>query len=202
MIATRSPKICRWLLCLPLLFAGGAQAAEVSGVQVARNGERFLIDMHIAIDAPAPAVFLAMQDYPAMARYIPDMRAVRVEPTPAPDRVRLFTTIHTCVLIFCKTMHQAQIMTATASTDGGSLNAELLPYGGDFKAGRAVWVVKPCPTGRALSCLDITIELVPAFWVPPVLGPWVIGRKMREEARYTGDGLEQTARGLVGKPAA
>ncbi|MGH8198856.1 MAG: SRPBCC family protein [Steroidobacteraceae bacterium] len=172
----------------------------MSGVHVTHYGEGFLIDMHIAIDAPAPAVFRALQDYAAMARYNPDLRGVRVEPTPAPDRMRLFTTVHTCVLIFCKTMHQEQIMTATASADGGTLDAELLPTGGDFKRGRGVWVVKPCPTGRGLTCLDVRIELVPAFWVPPVIGPWVIRRKMDEEAHRSGDGLERTARGFAQRP--
>jgi hypothetical protein len=194
MIVTRARKVRHWPLWVLVLFAVSAHAAEVSDVQVTRNGARFLIDMHIAIDAPAPAVFRALQDYAAMARYNPDLQAVRVELTPA-HRVRLFTTIHTCVLIFCKTMHQEQIMTATASADGGILDAELLPYGGDFKGGRGLWVVKPCPTARGVTCLDVRIELVPAFWVPPVLGPWVIGRKMGEEARRTGYGLEQTARG-------
>lgn len=187
-------------LWVVLLLAASAQAAEVSSVQVARNGERFLIGMHIAIDAPAPAVFRALQNYPAMAHYNPDLRAVRVEPTSTADRVRVFMTIHTCVLVFCKTMHQEQIMTAAASADGGTLDAKLLRYG-DFKRGHGLWIVKPCPTGRGVTCLDVSIELVPAFWVPPVLGPWVVRRKMDEEARRTGDGLEQTARGLMRQAA-
>jgi hypothetical protein len=195
MLVVKARKMRHWVLWAPVLFAISAHAAEVSGVQVARDGERFTIDMHIAIHAPAPAVFRALQDYAAMARYNPDLRAVRVERTAASDRVRLFTTIHTCVLIFCKTMRQQQLMTATANPNGGTLRARLLHYG-DFKSGRAVWIVKPCSVGMGLTCLDVTIELVPAFWVPPVLGAWVISRKMNEEASRTGDGLEQTARAL------
>jgi hypothetical protein len=168
-----------------------AYAAQVSAVQVTRDGTRFLIDMHIAIDEPPPAVFRALQDYAAMARYNPDLRAVRLEKTASPDRVRLFTTVHTCVLIFCKMMHQEQIMTATANTDGGTLHADLVS--GDFKGGYGLWVVRPCPAKPAASCMDIRIELVPAFWVPPVIGPWVIRRKMDEEARRTSAGLERTA---------
>jgi hypothetical protein len=37
--------------------------------------------------------------------------------------------------------------------------------------------------------------------VPPVLGPWAVRRTMDEEARRTGAGLEQTARGLMRQPA-
>lgn len=92
-------------------------------------------------------------------------------------------------------------MTATASADGGALDAELIPGGGDFKSGHGLWVVRPCPTARAVSCVDIQIELVPAFWVPPVIGSWVIRGKMNEEARRTAAGLEQTARRFLHQDA-
>ena len=85
-------------------------------------------------------------------------------------------------------------MTAVTDADGGVLKAELLPHGGDFKAGRARWTVGACPSAAPITCMDVRIELVPAFWVPPVLGPWVIRRKMVEEARRTSAGLEVMAR--------
>lgn len=181
-----------------LCVAIPAHAAQVSSVQVTREGSHFLIDMHLRINASPPAVFRALQDYAAMARYNPDLRAVRVEKTASPDRVRLFTTVHTCVLIFCKTMHEEQMMTATANAVGGALHAQLIS--GDFKRGYGLWVVQPCPTARATSCMDVRIELVPAFWVPPVIGPWVIRSKMDEEARRTGAGLERTAGRFIHRP--
>src|SRR5581483_7379799 len=188
-------KLRLWPAVVLSCVAVHAHAAEVRDVGVRRQGATFVISMHLAIDAPAPAVFRALQDYAAMARFNPDLRAVRVEPTKAPDRMRLFTTIHTCVLVFCKTMHQEQIMTAAAGADGGVLRAELVA--GDFRGGYGTWIVRPCARAQAVSCMDIRIELVPAFWVPPIIGPWVIRRKMEEEARRTSLGLEQTARRLV-----
>lgn len=171
-----------------------AHAAQVLRVQVTRDGGQFLIGMRIAIDAPAPAVFRALQDYSAMMRYNPDLRAVRVQSTGVRGRVRLFTTIHTCVLVFCKTMHQEQIMTATPDADGGVLDAQLLPRGGAFKAGSGRWSVTACQFAPSTTCLDARIELVPAFWVPPLIGPWVLRRKMTEEALRTSAGLELMAR--------
>jgi hypothetical protein len=161
---------------------------------VTRDGARFLIGMNIAIDASPPAVFRALQDYSAMMRFNPDLRAVRVQPTGRAGSVRLFTTIHTCVLVFCKTMHQEQIMTAVTNTDGGVLRAKLLPYGGDFKAGHARWTVMPCAGAQSMTCLDARIVLLPAFWVPPVIGPWALRREMAQEARRTSVGLEVVAR--------
>jgi hypothetical protein len=184
-----------WSAMALACVAAQAHAAQVLGVRVTRDDGRFLIGMRIAIDASPPAVFRALQDYPAMKRYNPDLRAVRIQPTRVPGRVRLFTTIHTCVLVFCKTLHQEQIMTAVAGTDGGVLEAELLPRGGAFKAGSGRWTVRACRTAPSKTCLDARIVLVPAFWVPPVIGPWVLRRKMAEEARRTSAGLETMARG-------
>lgn len=195
MSTAKGRKLRGWPLGLLLSIGLSAHAAQVSSVHVTRKGSRFLIDMHIAIDEPPAAVFQALQDYAAMARYNPDLRAVRIEKTASSDRVRLFTTVHTCVLIFCKTMHQEQIMTAAAAADGGVLRAELVAE--DFRGGYGIWTVRPCAGAQTVSCMDIRIELVPAFWVPPIIGPWVIRRKMEEEARRTSLGLEQTARRLV-----
>ncbi len=78
-------------------------------------------------------VFRALGDYAAMPRYDPDVRGeVRIESTSEPNRVRLSTTIHTCVLLFCKTIRQQQIMTTRAASDGGTLQADLLPASGAF----------------------------------------------------------------------
>jgi len=194
MVVQRCRKSPFWAAVALSGFAMQAHAAQVLSVQVARNGTTFDIGMHIAIDAPPPAVFRALQDFPAMMRYNPDLRAARVESTGVPGRVRLYTAVHTCLLIFCKTMHQEQVMTARTGADGGTLDAELIARGGDFKGGHALWVVRPCATNRALTCLDVRIDLVPAFWVPPVLGPWVVRRKMVEEAERTSIGLERMAR--------
>ena len=181
-----------WLLLLILdLTAAHARAAQVLGVELKRDGARFRIDMHITLDAPPPQVFRALRDYAAMPRYNPDLVAVQVEPTSEPNRARLFTTVHTCVLFFCKTIHQEQIMIATARASGGILTAELVPQNGAF-AGAGRWVVDRC-RDRPQACLDIQIELLPQFWVPPVIGPWLIRRKMAEEAQRSSVGLEKVA---------
>jgi len=175
-----------------------ADAAQVLGVQVEQDEQRFRIDMQVAIDAAPLPVFRALQDYAAMPRYNRDLRAVRIEPTSVPNTVRLFTTIHTCVLLFCKTMHQEQLMTATAHATGGLLEAVLIPQSGAF-SGQGHWLVKPCEAQRPSACLDIQLELVPQFWVPPLIGPWLIRRTMYEEAERSTRGLEQVARARNGE---
>jgi hypothetical protein len=40
---------------------------------------------------------------------------------------------------------------------------------------------------------------VPVFWVPPVIGPWLIRKKMYEEAQRSSLGLERVALAAVPK---
>lgn len=187
-------------LCAALALACVAQpaaAAQIRSVQVTRRGSQFTILMRLAFQAPPWAVFAALQDYAAMPRYNPDLRSVRIEPTGEPGRIRLLTIVHACVLIFCRTLHQEQIMTATADARGEVLRAALVPHGGSFRSGHASWTVRPCRTGGAPTCLDARIELQPAFWVPPLIGPWILRHKMYQEARRSGHGLERIAARLL-----
>ncbi len=136
-----------------------------------------------------------------MPRYNPDLRSVRIEPSGEPGRIRLFTVVHACVLIFCRTMHQEQIMSATADARGGVLRAALVPHGGSFRSGHASWIVRPCRRGHEPTCLDARIHLQPAFWVPPLIGPWILRHKMDQEARRSGYGLAQIAAQLLARSA-
>jgi hypothetical protein len=186
------------LLCL----VRPACAEQILAVHVSRHGSHFVIALRIALAVPPAAAFAALQDYTAMPRFNPDLRRVRVKPTARPDRVRLFVTVHACVLIFCKTLHQEQIVTATPEPQGGRMSARLVPQGGDFRSGQASWWVHPCATVNAPSCLQIRIALQPAFWVPPLIGPWILQRKLYREARRSSRGIEQIAAMLAARAAA
>jgi hypothetical protein len=190
--------IGRTALLLAALFAltpspsFASATARILDVQVRRQGPRFSIKLQMTFRESPRAVFAALQDYHAMPRYNHDLRAVRVEPTSVPGTVMLFTAVHACVLVFCRTLHQTQLMTGAADTHGGTLRALLLP-GGSFRSGHARWIVRPCTPRHALTCLDLHIELEPAFWVPPLIGPWALLRTMIEEARRSGMGLMHVA---------
>lgn len=174
------------------LAATAASAAQVLSVQATRHGAAVSVGLRIALDASAPASFRALLQYSAMGRYEPDLRALRIETTSDPNRVRLFLTLHTCVLLFCKTIRQEQIMTASSDPNGGVLQARFVPASGAFR-GEGRWVVAPCAAGEGRACMDVRIDLVPLFWVPPMIGPWLIRRKMYEQALHISAGLEQLA---------
>ncbi len=182
-----------WPILALLCLAPQAHAARVMSVAVRRQGARFRIGMRLRVDAPPAAVFRALQDYAALSRYTPDVLSLHIVRTPTPGRVLLFTTLHACVLFFCKTMFQEQIMTATADTHGGVLRSRLLPQGSDFQEGHGRWTVEPCPGHAPSTCVSVRLEMVPKFWVPPLIGSWLIRRQMRVQAHDASVGLERIA---------
>lgn len=190
----RAVRLLCWSLAVLLGFGitTAARAARVLSVQATRRGSVVSIALRVALDAPALATFGALRQYDAMGRYEPDLRAMRIEPTADPNRVRLFLTLHSCVLLFCKTIRQEQIMTTLFHADGGVLQAQFVPSSGAFR-GTGRWLVAPCTAREGRTCLDVHIDLVPLFWLPPMIGPWLIRRKMYEQALHISAGLEQLA---------
>ena len=55
------------------------------------------------------------------------------------------------------------------------IDALILPRGSDFRRGRAHWRLKV--SGDA-TLMHFDAELVPDFYIPPLIGPWLIRREM------------------------
>ncbi len=200
-MALRLNKTSTWPVWTLLCLTPQTHAARVLSVTVHRHGSLFLIGMRLRVAAPPPAVFRALQDYAALPHDTPAVRSVRSVQLGPPGHVLLFTIVHVCVLFFCKTMQLEQRMTATPDAHGGVLRSVLLTPGSDFSKGRGRWTVRACPVRKAQSCLEVRIGLVPAFWVPPLIGPWLIRRTMREQAQLAATGLQRLARRPSRRPA-
>lgn len=184
------------LAALPLLaFANSASAAEIQSLHVTHDGARYHVEMEVKLQAPSTssyAVFATPGDLPKIN---PAVQQVRVIDHPGDERARIYTEVRVCALFYCKLLHQVQDMRYAPRPDGGDLHAEVLPAQSDFSYGRADWRFRP---DGAATHLHFSAELEPAFWVPPVIGPWLVERSLREEAQRTSAGIEQ----LAGLPAA
>jgi hypothetical protein len=65
---------------------------------------------------------------------------------------------------------------------GHVIEAVILPEFSDFRSGLARWQL----TARgAATQLEFSNSFEPDFWVPPVIGPWLIKRKLVWEVTET-----------------
>lgn len=155
--------------------------------------------MRVRLDVPARAAYALFADLDELQALNSDIETARVVDRTGEGAVDLYSEIRVCVLGLCRSLRETQHMVFTPTVDGGEVVATILPHGGDFRAGRARWVFRRAGGGTRLQ---VTAEFVPAFRVPPVIGPWLIKRWLRREVARTAVNLERfTARAAGSKDA-
>ncbi len=179
-----------WLLGFGVAAAAPAKGVQVRSLTVGRHADTYTVTLRARLRATPRRVYAALTNYKALPRLNPAIRSVKVSPAPAsgPGAERVATVVHACVWFFCKTLHQMQLMTPGA---GYRLTAETIPAHSDFRSGHAQWSVAACD---GQTCLRFKARVQPDFWIPPLIGPWLLQRKLRDETLITLHGLLRLAR--------
>ena len=73
---------------------------------------------------------------------------------------------------------------------GGLIEALTVPALSDFRRGIYRWRLQ---SENGATRMQFTALLEPDFWVPPVIGPWLIKRKLLDEVRVTTAAIESRA---------
>ena len=132
------------------------------------------------IDAPSDAVLHAITDYSNLAAVNPDIEVSELLGVTRAGVSTVRTVIRVCILVFCKQVEQLQ---RVMQPDAQTIEAEIIPEGSDFRSGFARWQLRS-PTA-VTTVLRFTETFEPDFWVPPVIGPWLIQRKLVREVTET-----------------
>lgn len=145
-----------------------------------------MLTVDAQLDVSAEAVQGVLADYRRLAQFSGAIIDSQVRLL-TDARAEVDTTSHVCVWLFCKTMHQVQIVSREAS--GGFL-ALVDPDRSDFKYGR---VTASVIADGGNSRLLLRSELQPDFWIPPMLGPWLVRTALTRESREGVLGIERIA---------
>lgn len=160
-----------------------AGAADIEEVAVARDGERYAVAMTVVLAASAGSVYAAMTDFQELHRINPNILLAETDADG-----RLHTIVELCVAFFCREVEQWQIVATDAPN---RLRMTVLPERSDLRHGEAEWTFAALTPDT--SRMRFRAEIEPDFWVPPVIGPWIIQRKLQEQATVTARGLERVA---------
>lgn len=180
------------LAALALLASHSAAAAEIQTLTVDRDGKRYSVQLLVALDTSAERAFAVMHDYANLGAINPAIQSVvLLDELPDGGR-RVQTAVKVCVLLFCRMLEQVQDMHAMVEGSTGRISARVLPEFSNLRHGLAQWIIVPCSDARQ-ACLEFTATIEPDFWVPPLIGPWAIKNKLREEAVQTSLGIETVA---------
>lgn len=173
-----------------LVISSAGHAADIEHIDVQRNGDRYGIHMQVRLDAPAQRAFEVFQHYENLPRINPSVTTVqRLNTAQQGDDV--YTEVDLCVGFICRQIYEVQNMTWQIDDTRHSLRAIVDPTRSNLAYGTGSWTFVDC--GEQQACLDFRAEVEPDFWIPPLIGPWVIQRSMRREAIITSEGIERLA---------
>lgn len=167
------------VVALALLGCSGAFGGQVSFATVTRDATRFHIDFEVQVVAPVDKMKQLVGDLRNLAQLSPSTREARLlSPGEAPNTESVpwaWVILRPCVLVFCKTLKKVSRVSEGAS---GQTRYEAIASLSSFRSASEELVL----TGNATHTrLRYRAMLEPDFFVPPVIGPWLVRRVIVRE---------------------
>lgn len=184
-----------WVLAFALLLGARAVVpADLRAISVDFENHRYHLRSEAWFAADRQDMYRVLTDYNLFEKFSSAFVETR---NVAPDdkgRPRFYTRMEGCVLWFCKSLIRHGYLLLTPHRE---IVAVAEPERSDFKYSRESWRLKKDGDGTLLI-YDFKME--PDFWVPPVIGPFVIKRTLRSGGVDAIDRIEALAQGRTPKP--
>ncbi len=181
----------RALRYLPVLFAVLPVVGQADTVVTRLDQESYSVRMEVQINAPSEYVRALLTDYEHLDRVNPAIRQSQLLGSFKPNQMRVRTVTRSCLAFMCFDMTQVQDVELRS---GGEIIATIVPGKCDFKDGVALWRILPNSTGTHAV---YEARMRPAFWVPPVIGIWMIERQIEQQLALTVANLDRLGKQLA-----
>ncbi|MGB5345410.1 MAG: SRPBCC family protein, partial [Woeseia sp.] len=156
------------------LLALQASSADLKDVSVTYVGDRYHMESVAWFDASHDELYKVLTNYDHFSKFTSAFVETRNLAPDSKGRPRFYTRMEGCVLMFCKSMQRNGYLVLKPPFD---IVAVAYPDQSDFRYSRERWHLVPEKGGTRMT---YTFEMEPAFWVPPVVGPFMIKRTLRE----------------------
>lgn len=169
------------------LWAFGAAAGQVFTALVTHQSGSYFIEVDALVSAPEPTVRHLLTDYANLSRVNSAIEVSVIQRKLRNGSFQVRTVTKACVLFYCKWIRQVQNV---VESQDGSITAVVIPARSDFHNGYArvnLW------QEQAGTRVLIRAEVRPKFWIPPIIGPWLLKRKLRSETLETMKNIERLA---------
>lgn len=168
--------------CLAATVAYGDKVVEV---RVGQEGAYLIMHSDVVIPRTPAQVHDVLTDFERLGRINSGLKNVEVLDRQDDGRARMEVVARICILLACLDFAWTQ---QVYTDNSGDIVADIEPGTGDFRSGQARWRMLAEDGGTRLL-FDARLE--PDFWFPPLIGRWLMERKLREEALATATGIER-----------
>ena len=179
-----------------LLAAWAVQGATIRTVEVERDGPRYTLVSDTYLAAPQSAVFRVLTDYDQFERISSAFEESHYLEPDSDGTPLVYTRVEGCVWFFCKSLERVERLEFEPP---GYIVTTALPDRSDFRYSRSEWELEP--EGEGGTRVIYRLEMEPDFWVPPLLGPLIIKRRLVNGGEDAVQRIEVLAQQLVVPPA-
>jgi hypothetical protein len=161
------------IVAVSLLYVVPAGAAELREIAVEKVGDRYHLTSTTYFEASQSQLYKVLVDfdkYPLFSSAF--VEAENREPDEE-GRPRFYTKMAGCALLFCKEYIRVGYLELKPEHD---IVAIVDPEQSNFAYSRERWQLIPEGEG---TIMIYNFEMEPGFWVPPLIGPYVIKRALK-----------------------
>ncbi len=180
------------ILITLILLPGTSLGAEINSVEVRKENNHYYLHINATVKADVDNTIKIITDYENLPSINPYLKESKLLEEPENERTTVNMLTELCILFLCYNIRHVQTF---HYIDNGILFSRIIPGKSDFHAGWMRWEIKEIDSNKIYPVTQIvlTIELVPDFFVPPVIGPYQIRKIMLEMTRATISNLERKA---------
>ncbi|MFQ5608964.1 MAG: hypothetical protein ACE5F8_01685 [Woeseiaceae bacterium] len=177
------------LVTATLIVSGApARAAELLSVSVDKKDGLYYVVSEVWMDVAQAPVYDVFADWDVateFSSFIVESRNVG----PDEDGVMgFYINNRGCVLFFCKSVIRAGVV---ESEPYHTLRAIADPEESDFEISEEIWTFRREDNGTVVRYENI---MKPKFWIPPLIGPYLMKRKLTRDGGDAMDRIENIAR--------
>ncbi|MGZ4999000.1 MAG: SRPBCC family protein [Methylomonas sp.] len=175
------------MFLLAICFPVAAHGAQVLISSATHENERYILHTETIVSVPVQKVRSLILDYKNFPRLNADIKRVEAMGRLDDGGIRMGVRSSVCILSICQHFEWVQDIRILPD---GDIIMTIVPGHGDFRRGNGRWRLFPTDGGTRLI---FDLDLTPKGWVPPIFGPWVMERKLTENAFEFAHGLETMA---------
>lgn len=182
-----------WCLCyclFPLLIVSRISCAgQLESISITEIQGEYETRIVALVDAPVEYVLDVITDYRHIYRINPSIVESELLQVGDDGVTRVRNRIEHCMYVFC---FGIEIVEDVELIGDGNLLATIVPELSSFESGNAMWHLRPF--GDQRTRIQYRASFKPDFFIPPVIGSFIIKSKLREEFTASFARIECNAR--------
>lgn len=164
----------RNLLCVLLLsISAMAQAAEFREIEVGREDGLYNMRSEVYFNVEPEHLYRVLTDFDLFKKFTSAIVESNNVAADDKGRPQFFARMEGCVLIWCRSFVRIGYLELKPTAEIIAISD---PERSDFEISRERWQLIPEDGG---TLMIYEFQMVPAFWVPPLIGPFYIKRALR-----------------------